>query len=505
MAEQFATIFVPSGSAELRDQWLQDARLAAIDTGVAEPPIEPGTDWYIKAEADAQLGLVALANIAIHGKSTNVLTAVGDDLDAIREGDGLPVVQPAGSTGKIKITVFGATTIATGTQAKLPNGLRIRTVGTVVNPADQQEIDVEAIDVGTLTNLKGGEAVQFVSAPTNVAKAAKVSNAFPLTGGTDAENDARKRARILNTRRNKPAGGNWAYWRQFVQDRFASISDTYVYAAPGGPSSQLIVPVRAFDRSANDYSRSPSTTLIQKIRNTIQSDATTGVETVVRASADELVDFTLLIEIPASTLSGGNGQGWTNQSVWPTLEVADANKVTVSGSPSDYSQITVTANTATAPSNGQTEIAWWSPADRMFYTGLVISHTGSAGAWALTLDRPLVGKNGVGVANGDFICPNAQNLTAYGESWVALLESLGPGEILENDPDRLPRALRNPNASDEAPSSITKATLKGFTNKHPEVTDIDFGYAPTATPTVPASVDDPPNILVPRHFAVYPQ
>jgi hypothetical protein len=42
-------------------------------------------------------------------------------------------------------------------------------------------------------------------------------------------------------------------------------------------------------------------------------------------------------------------------------------------------------------------------------------------------------------------------------------------------------------------------------NKHSEITDIELGYAPTTTPTVPASVDDPPNILVPRHFAVYAQ
>lgn len=505
MAEQVGIIQVPSGSAELRDQWLQDYRLAAIDTGIVdEPPIAPGTDAYLIAEANSQLGLVGLANIAIAAKSISVLGAEDADLDAIREADGLPVVSPSGSTGKIKITVAGPTTIGNGTAIKLPNGLRIQTVGTVVNPADQQEIDVAAIDTGSLTNLKGGEAVQFVAAPTNISKAAVVSNGFPLTGGTDAETDARKRQRILNTRRNKPAGGNWAYWRQFVLDRYASIQDTYVYPALGGPSSQLIVPVRAFDRANSDYSRTPTTALIQTIRNAVQTDANSGVETVVRGPANELVDFTLLIDIPDSTLAGGNGQGWTDTQVWPTLEIADAKRVTITGVGPDYDNITVSANTATAPVPGQTEIAWWSPADRKFYTALFVGPvSGGAGSWLLNLDRPLVGIDGVGPAAGDFVCPNAQNLAAYGDTWVATFEALGPGEMT-TDTDRLPRSLRNPHAADEDPSSITTTALTGMSQDHPEMTDVTFGYAPQVSPTVPANVDLPPNVLVPRHFAVYP-
>lgn len=503
MAESVGVITVPSGSAELRDQWLQDFRLAAIDTGVTAPPIEPGTDPYLIAEANSQLGLIGLANIAIAAKDISVLDATGEALDRIREADGLPVVQPSGSTGKIRVTVAGSTTIGNATELKLPNGLRIRTVGTTVNPADQQEIDVEAIDKGSLTNLKGGEIVQFVSAPTNISKAAKVSADFPLGGGTDAETDARKRDRILNTRRNKPAGGNWAYWRQFVLDNFASIPDAYVYPALGGPSSQLIIPVRMFDRENNDYSRAPSNTLIQAIRNMLQTDANTSIETIVRSPANEAVDFTLLITIPESTLSGGNGQGWTDAAPWPQLESGDANTVALSSTPTDSSTIVVDAVTATAPLDGQTQIAWWSSVDRKFYTALVVSHSGGTGAWTLNLDRPLVGIDGALPQSGDYICPNAQNLSAYGDTWVGLFETLGPGEMTDDYVDLLPRALRNPNAADEDPYAINTATLTRVAQYHPEITDLTLGYGPTVTPTIPASVDDPPNILVPRRFAVY--
>jgi hypothetical protein len=502
--EQLAIVSVPSGSAEIRDQWLQDVRLAAIDTGVAEPPIEPGTDWYLEAEANSQVALVGLANISISAKDANVLLATDDALDAIREGDGLPVVPPAGSTGKIKVTVAGPTTIGANTVLKLPNGLRIKTTLPVLNPADQAEVDVIAIDTGALTNAKGGTAVQFVAAPTNVDQAAVVSSDFPLSGGTDAETDARKRDRILNTRRNKPAGGNWAYWRKVVLDNFGSIVDCYVHAAPGGPSSQVIIPVRNYDRANNDYSRAPSDALIQRIRSFVQSDSNGSIETVVRSPADELVDFTLLVELPQSTLSGGNGQGWTNSLVWPTLEVSDAGRVTITSVGADNDSLTINADTAVSPIAGQTEIAWWSRTDRLFYTALIVSVTGGTGAWVVGLDRPLVGIDGVGPSAGDFICPSAQNLALYGATWVAMMEALGTGELIENDNDRLPRALRNPNAADEDPHSITNASLQVVTGKHREVTDIAFGYAPQTSPTVPASVDDPPNVLVPRHFAVYP-
>jgi hypothetical protein len=498
-----AVTYVPKDSAELRAQWLQDVALAAEETDVEAPPVEPGTDWYLQAEADSQLAFIGIQNIALAAEDSNVLTAVGAALDQIRLAQGIPEVEETGSSGKIVITVTGSTTIPNETQLKLANGLRIKTVGTVVSPSDQQAIDVTAIDVGALTNAAGGSEVTFVSAPANVAAKAIVSYEFPLEGGADIEDDERKRDRILNTLRNKPAGGNWAYWRQFVLDEFGFVQDCYVYPAPGGPSSQLIVPVRKFDIANNSYSRAPSSALLQAIRNAIQADANTGIETVVRAADDEAADFTLLVELPASTLAGGNGQGWTDPTPWPALEAGDSNTVTITAVNASNDVITVDAVTAVAPVNGQTHIHWWSPTDRKFYgPALVVTATGATTAWVLTLDRPLVGKDGVGPAAGDYISPSAQNIQAYGDSWVALMGELGPGEVTE-DANRIPRAVRHPFAADEDPYSITNAALAQMTRKHVEIIDLEFGYAPTTSPTVPASVDDPPAVLTPRHFAIY--
>lgn len=502
MAE-VAVIQTPAGSAELRQQFLTDYALAAEDAGLTAPT-GPGTDAFIIGEAVAQISLIGITNESIHADDANVLTATGAALDRIREGDGLPIVEPTGSSGKIRVEILGSTTIGTGQQLTLPNGKRIETTSTTINPADQQEIDVQAVDTGTDTNLSAGETVTWVSPPTNVGAEAEVSAEFPLTGGTDAEDDERKRERILNKRRNKPAGGNWAYLRQKVLDEFGFVQDCYVYPALGGPSSQLIVPVRRFDVDNNDFSRAPSDALLQAIRNSLQADANTGIETAVRAAENESADFAVLLEIPASSLSGGNGQGWTDPTPWPQLEDADDGYVTITSVNSTNDEITVDAETSTPPVAGQTQIAWFSPTDRTFYSALVTEAVDDTpGAYVLTLDRPLVGKDDVGPSAGDFISPNAQNLVKYAETWVALFQELGPGEMT-TDENRLPRAKRHPFTTSEDPAAVTNAALGRLSRDNVEITDYEFSYQSLTSPTVPANVNEPPNVLVPRHFACYP-
>lgn len=496
-------IVLPKNSAELRDSFLRDIRLAAIDTGlVTEPPTQPGTDWYLLGESVSRQVMIGLANQAIADLDRSALTATGSSLDRIRLELGLPEVAAAGSTGKILPTILGTTTIVNGSEFVLPNGLRGKVVGTYVNPAQGDELDVAAIDVGSGTNLGAGQVVRFVSPPVNVAVEAKVSTGSPLTGGTDVETDDRKRQRILNTLRNKPAGGNWADIRQRVLDNFGAVQDCYIYPALGGPSSAKAVPVKDFDLATNDFSRSITSATQQSVRALLFSKLAIGNQNVIQASVDQPADFTLLVQIPASALSGGNGQGWTDQVPWPSLEVGDGGNVTITAVGGNDDVITVDAATTTAPIAGQTHIAWWSSVDRAFYTALVVSQTGSSGAWVLTLDRPLRGKGGASPQVGDYISPGAANLAKYGASWVNTFRALGPGQNT-SDPNRLPRSLRRPFVTDEDRSDITTTALTALTTKHPEITNISFGYAPVTEPTVPGSVDTGPAILVPRRFGIY--
>ncbi len=501
---------------ELRDRLLRDLRLAALDTDVDEPPVQPGSDWFLLATALDTVMLQSFTNVAAAEQAYDVFAAQGDDLDNIRKAEGLPEILASGARGKIRITVLGATTIVNGTEGTYPNGLRWRTVGAVVNPADQSEIDVEAIDTGENTNLKAGEKVRFATAPTNVAEEAAVSASEPLTGGDDGESDARKRDRILNARRNRPAGGNWGQLRQWALDSLGGVQDAYAYPALGGPGSCKVVAIREFEPSIGDYSRELTAAQTQAVRTYIQTKTGIPQETVVQTVADQELDVTILVTLPASSLSGGSGQGWTDPAPWPPLLPADADVVTITSVGSANDVLTVSAATTAAPVAGQTHVAWWSAVDRKFRTRLVTAQSGATTAWVLTLESPLIGDTGAGPQAGDYICPAAFNLETYGDIWIQLLQRFGPGENT-SDAGRLPRALRHPLVTDEDPTDITNTTLSQWSNGYPksgdsaahagfpEITGFELGYASATTPTVPTTVDDPPNVFVPRHFAIYEQ
>lgn len=498
-----ADLYQPRNAQELVDRFLRDVRLAAVSENIDEPPTQVGTDFWLTANGVAGMCLLGFANISEAEANQNVLTATGDKLDKLRRGYGLPEVPAAPSVGKLVVQIQGATTITDGQVFLYPNGVSGTVVGTYVNPSDGDEVAVTASVTGKKGDLKSGSKVRFVSPPINVLTEATVSQGSPLTGGTDDETDDRKRDRILNVLQNKPAGGNWGQLRQTALDSLGSLIDAFPYPALGGPASVKVVPVKDFDVENNDFSRAVSTSALNTVRSAIQSTISTGIETVIQTVVDQPVDATIQVTIPDSVSSGGNGEGWTDSEPWPSLIVADSGKVSISAVNATFDVLTVTSNSTTLPTAGQSQIAWWSSADRKFRTAMIIAVSGSAGARVITLDRPLTDSTGAGPATGDYISPAAQNLEAYGKEWVEMFRSLGPGENT-SDTDRLPRARRHPYVASSSPSSLTNSALKGIVTKHTEITDYEFGYRSVSAPTVPTTTATAPNILIPRRFGVYP-
>lgn len=489
--------------SDLEARFLRDYRLAAIDAGVAtDVSTGPGSDAALLATPNANLALLAITKVQIAAKNLSVFDAIGDALDDIREGDGLPEVPASGATGKIVVRVDGSTTIPDGSQFIYPNGVRGTVVGTYIAPSDFAELNAKTTDVGTKTNLAGGKKVRFVSPPPNVRSEATVSTNDPMSGGTDFEDDERKRQRILNARQNRPAGGNWAQLRQQVLDNVPGVQDCYIYPALGGPSSVKVVPVRDFQFSTNDFTRACSSATLTEVRNVLWARNSSADSIVVEASADQTLDAAFQITIPDSALVGGNGLGWTDAVPWPDLVVADAGGVAVTTYASATRQLTVDAATTVSPTAGQTHVSWWSPNDFKFYSALVVGVSGATTAWVLTLDRPLVDSLGNNPAAGHLISPDARSLQGYGKKWIDLCRTLGPGENTA-DAGRLPRAKRHPFIADEDPTDITTVLISKIAiPEFPEITSISATVNVT-TPTVPSDVDDPPNILKPRYVAFY--
>lgn len=494
-------IYTPESASEISADFLADMRLEGRKFGI-EPAIQPGTDNHIFATAVAEAVFLIHGNSAIIIDQANPLTATGQYLDNFRRGYGLPVVDPTGASGNIVLSVSGTATVPAGTELTLPNGLRAQVVGTWPGVVDGDEIEVVCVDTGEATNQAAGTVLRFTNPPLNVDTEAKVATGKPLTGGTDEEDDERKRTRILNKIRS---GGDtsWGFARGVALNALGSIQDAFVYPALGGPASFKLVVVKDFDLENADYSRTPTNSALNTVRSAIWAKYPGQNEIVVQGAAAQAVDVSIKVTIPDSALSGGNGQGWIDATPWPQLEVADSGRVTISTVTAN-DQITVSANTATSPVAGQTHIVWWSTADRRFRQYLVTAVAGSTGAWQLTLDRPLTDSTNAGPATGDWIGPAAVNSAAYGTSWIDAMRNLGPGENT-SDANRLPRAKRHPFTTDEAPPDITFRTLDRFVDAHSEITDAEYGSAATTTPTVPGSVATAPNVLTPRRFGVYPK
>lgn len=500
MADEQGSIYFPANAEEIRDDFLTDVRLEAIAAGVSDPAVHPLTDWHILGTANANISLIQYANINTAQARTSVLNATGSDLDEIREAYGLPEVPPSGSSGQVTVTISsGAATFVDGLPVLLPNGLRAKVSGTQVGVVNGGAVNIAAIDTGEATNYPGGTKIRFVTPPVNVASEASVSSQKPLSGGTDEETDDRKRTRILNRLQNPPAGGNWSHIRETVLNKVGAVSEVYVYPALGGPSSVQVIPVKAPDPDNADWSRAPSAAALVDVRNAIIEAFPSEVDIFVKAPLETSLSISVKATLPLAIAAGGDGRGWIDSAVWPELVGGDGGRVYVA-SVTSSTQITVTAGTATAPVAGQTHVAWWSPQDRKFRTRLVTVVGGSAGAWQLTLDAPLVDSTNTIVATGDYISPAAVNLEDYGETWTALAATLGPTECTA-DANRLPRSLRHPKIADGNTAEPGARDLATFYSKHPEITDVDFGF--TQSLGLPANVNTPPSIFVLEDFGVY--
>jgi uncharacterized phage protein gp47/JayE len=493
-------LYVPPSASVLRDDMLTDFRLAALQGGVTEPAVTPGTDNWFFFTAVANAGMLQYANIATVRDSLTPLDAVGEDLDRWRQALGLPVVQPSPSSGKLTVSVAPSATvqISDGQQFVLPNGLRGKVSGTQLGVADGSDVPVVMIDTGSATNAESNTKVRFVNPPFNLQVEARVSIAGPLVGGFDEETEPRKRERVLNRFANSPGGGNWGQLREIAFNTLPSVQGCYVYPAAGGPASDKTIVVREFDPERNDFHRAMPDGGVTLVRDAIQKANSGAIEAVIDTVAEQSADVAIYLTLPDSSLAGGNGLGWVDQSPWPPSGNTHVAVTSVGGA----TQITVNA-VASAPIDGLHHITWWAPGDQTPRTVLITAHSGSSGAWVLTLDVPLVDSDGTSVAVGDYISPAAVGISKYRESFLALMGTLGAGELVTPASGDTPRRLRHPFISDGAQIGITGRFLTDFTRLHAEIENAAFSYLPTSTPTVPGNPDAKPNVLVPRHFGIY--
>lgn len=496
-----AEVAGPRSMAEIRDDILTDIVLEASKAGI-EPNVGPGSDEFILATGVAGACMLLHSRIDGTKAACTPVTATGEDLQRHKEALKVPDAPPSRAAGKIRLTISGTATIPDGQPGTLPNGKRGAVVGTWDSAVNGAEVDFRLDQPGSAGNARAGTVVTLLGAPTNVSQEARVSEFEPITGGFDQETEERLRERVLNAEANT-GGGSWVQLRQIALDTSPAAQQVFVFPTMGGPGQQKVVVLKRFDRDALSFSRVFPSSTLDLIRAAIHADVSTGVTTKVQAGADSATDVSLRVTLPQSALAGGSGEGWLDVAPWPPLTGAETRCPVTAATPAGL--VTLDADTATGPIAGQTRVAWWSPRDMKFHVRTVIAVGGATTAWVLTPDTPWIDETGQGPAAGHYMCPAAANMDAYSVTWVDLFEDLGCGENTSDTQLTFNgRGLRHPFIADTQKPGLTSSFLKELQTAHAEIEDVAFEYRSQTTPAIPGAIADPPNVLVPRHFAIYP-
>jgi hypothetical protein len=470
-----STISWPTAS-RLKVQFLEDIELQCIDAGIAAPPMGRGTHWDLEATAVSNAVAILSANQQILDSDSNPLTATGNLLDEWRERLALPVVAASGGQGRLTVRCAGVGSIPSGLRFVSPAGLRGQTVTGYTTTTGSQYVDVEMSDTGAASNLTEGTIVRWEGPPPNLFTEAVVTADFQ--GGTSVESDDRKRARILNRLANPPGGGNWSQVREISMNASGAVGGCYVYPALGGPGSMLVVVVSgtsALDRQL--VSRS-------------------AVETAIAA---EFPPEMWKIAIRTVTNQNADVALYADGPQWQASGPVNPSRVTVSSSGTGF-VLTPLTGTAAGAAVGE-KIAYWSAADGCFYTATVLTSS-VVGTQSLLTTSAWSG-GGAGPALNEYVCPAFVDIEAFGAAYLAIMLSMGPGEMLLSTDPRYLDTKRQPNVSGLYPSALTSRQLSDLQAQFDDIIDLSYALTPPTTGT-PATIADSPYCLVPRHFGVYP-
>lgn len=497
MASPPLTIKTPK---DIRDDYLRTIKNGLISRGVANPNVSPGSDEYVRATAIANEVAVIEANDSVAVEQRMPDTAIDDDLRRwlqLFDDDFRPAV---GSAGFVTFSSSSSTTISSGTQLVDSSQLRYQVTQTATY-ANGDLIPVAAVDTGAATNHDAGDVLTWVAAPPTSDPTAAVASGG-LIDGAAAETNEQARARLLARMQNPPSSGNWQHVATLAEESTPAVEKAYVYPAIQGPGSVHFAVTRRATTTATTGSKSADRDLDATVLSTIVTPYVKGLyperaDVKGTTVANVATDVAIGLSLPASPQASppGPGGGWLDGTPWPANTADAAFKCTVTAV---TSSTTFTVDAPTAPLAGASRIAYLSPSDWTLRTARVVSFTGSAGAYVVTIDNPFTG-----IAGGDYIWPQCQNAQTYVTALLNAFGAMGPGEKTASV-GILARAFRHPLPQVSWPYALGAAQLRALTDAGDEVLSAAWNYRSTTTPAVPGSVTSPPNILVPRRIGFYP-
>ena len=495
--------FAVRDQATIRDDMLRAQRNGLIARGVPAPNVTPDSDEYVRAQALANELAVVEANCVLKADEAMPDTATGTALTRRAAPYGLTKRAAGGSTGAIVFSASATSAVAAGNLLTDGAGFtyQITASGSYANG---DTIPIAAVSTGSATNRAAGDKLRWKNPPAYSAADASVA-AGGLTNGTDAEDDETFRSRYYAVLQVPPnAGGNWMSTVVLTEQSSPAIQKAYVYPAlQGGATLHVVVVAAPTSTSKNrDVAAATMTgTIVPTVQGALADHASVTVTTVVNVNAD--IAFQIFLPDAPTASPPGVGGGWLDGSPWPST--SGTAPVTITAV---TSTTVMTTDAATPPTDGVSRIAWFSPLTWTLYTATVLSHTGTTGAYVLTLDTPFVG-----IAAGHYIFPQSVNQATYLAAALAIFALMGPGEKSANV-SALLRGYRHPSPVVSWPATLGSAVRKALTDAGTEVQSAEYIYRTAGgvtltgntgvlTPVVPTAVTIAPNIYVPRNLGFY--
>ena len=496
---------------QVHDDYLRTIRNGLISIGIPNPNTGPSSDYDKLATALGNEIAVGQANGVILSDQLMPDTAAGTYLDRWLNLFKLSRNPAIGSHGVVTITLNQPSTLITSLQQLTDtSGLRYQ-VSVGGTYANQSQVPIYAIDTGTATNHINGDILSWVVPPPYAAPTVTVGTPGATDGLIDGQNseignDEPPRNRLFNLLQNPPMGGNWSQVSNWAtQASPGAVALASVYPALLGPGTTFfcvsgIVNLSATPFVANSFARTvPSALVSGTIVPYVKGQVSEHAYIQGLSSVDLPCSVAMQLALPSAPTANppGPGGGWVDASPWPPSNGGTA-PVAIS-SVTSTTVITVNATTTNPPSPGATNICWVSPNTWQIYQAQVVSYTGSAGAWVLTLSTPLPG-----VLPNGYIFPASVNQATYLLALLGAFAAMGPGEWTNNS-TLLQRSFRHPIPGTTAPYTMGATQLSAVIRSAPEVQDAQYIYQQYTTPPIPSTPVGTyaPNIFVPRFLGFY--
>ena len=464
---------LPNGFAaptrpEIRDKYQRDYTLRQPGAPTGE-----GSQAFIDGSVLADALLPLLANAVSIGRSADLQDMTREQLKAECRAIGIPEELPeSAATGFVIISASaGGVFIDAGRQLKDEARnitFRCAVADTYYNG---KAVPIIGVDKGAQTNTAGGTRLKWSNPPAGLGAIATVqtdADGNGLQGGRGAESDDDIRDRIREARANPPAGGNAAQVRELVKEAGASlgiaVEEVFVWPCITGPGHYCYA--FTLRPGTPGDSRIPSAVDVAAIRAFVHRALPEDDGIFAGVIIEEGVDAKLGVR-----WTKDNGVGWTDAQPWPAY--ADAFYVSAVTSALAFN-VKSDESTPTAPEIGQT-FAFFDATNKKFVRKRALTVTSlGGGEYGIVVDDT----NNASDVNyapsvDEEMCPWSESLNLLVSPLLAEIDTLGPGEQVDDFFDEGARQKREPESPAEWPSDLRHSSLDAV-DELPQIHDIDW-------------------------------